>query len=85
MPENPLDGGELLSTLGSLDREWRAQQLAEGSGSRWSKIVVPTDSYQQAYSEQAAAYEQYQDFVYLLEPTNGKPEYVISFLGGAGE
>jgi len=84
IPENPLDGGELLSTLDSLDREWRAQQLAEGSDSRWTKVVIPSDT-PQPVSPQAAAYEPYQDYVYLLEPPSGKPDYVISFLGGAGE
>jgi hypothetical protein len=81
MPENPLDGGELLSTLASLDREWKAQQLAEGDDSRWSKVVLPSD---RAITSQEEAYEQMQNFVYLLEPPSGKPDVVISFLGGAG-
>lgn len=81
MPENPLDGGELLSTLASLDREWKAQQLAEGDDSRWSKVVLPSN---RAITSQEEAYEQMQNFVYLLEPPSGKPDIVISFLGGAG-
>ena len=84
MSDNPLDGGELLSTLAGLDREWRAQQLAEGSDSRWSKIVLPSDNYQQV-SKQAEAYESYQNFIYLLEPRSKKPDYVFSFTGGAGK
>lgn len=83
MSENPLDGGELMSTLAGLDREWRAQQLAEGSDSRWSKVVLPSDNY--PVSEQAAAYESYQNYVYLLEPRSKKPDYVFFFTGGAGK
>lgn len=82
MPENPLDGGELLSTLASLDREWRAQQLAEGSDSRWTKLVLP--STRRALTPEEAAYQEYQDYVYVLEPPSGKADVVISFLGGAG-
>lgn len=82
--ENPLDGGELLATLDSLDREWKLQQQAEGSTSRWTKLVLPRDEYQRV-TEQAAAYESLQDFVYLLEPPSGEPDFILSFLGGAGE
>ena len=84
MLDDPLDGGELLATLSSLEREWRAQQLAEGSESRWTKVILPTDMIQ-PISPQAASYQPLEDYVYLLEPPSGKPRYVISFLGGAGE
>lgn len=83
-PENPLEGGELLSTLASLEREWTLQQQAEGADSRWKKLLLPTDR-PPVVSRQAAAYQELQEFVYILTPPSGEPEFIIPFVGGAGE
>ena len=81
--ENPLDGGELTSALARLDQEWKIQQKAQGPASRWSKLILPREDYEQVI-EESPTFETQEDFVYLLEPPNSNPSCVICFLGGAG-
>lgn len=81
--ENPLDGGELTSALARLDQEWQIQQKAQGPASRWTKLILPREDYEEV-TEEAPTFETQEDFVYLLEPPSSNPSCVVCFLGGAG-
>jgi Protein of unknown function (DUF1350) len=86
--DNPINSGELVSTLARLDQEWKIQQSQRrGPKSRWTKILLDVDADDNADTSadepQSVLKQGQQDFVYLLEPTS-LPSCVIVFLGGAG-
>lgn len=75
---------DLTSTLALLDQQWRIQQKAQPSRSRWNKLILPSDS-TTVSSEQAPELSTREDFVYLLEPPNNSLPYcLVVFTGGAG-
>ncbi|KAI2491500.1 Protein of unknown function (DUF1350) [Fragilaria crotonensis] len=84
--ENPINSGELVSTLAKLDQQWNIQQSQPRSPkSRWTKIMLDAEDADVGAvdPQQVAVNQGQQDFVYLLEPPS-LPSCVIVFLGGAG-
>jgi hypothetical protein len=80
-------GSELTNTLARLDQQWKIQQKSKPT-SRWSKIILDRDT-QEVSEEPPETYvpplQEWQDFVYLLEPpSKSTPSCVIFFVGGAG-
>eukprot|EP00545_Synedropsis_sp_CCMP1620_P002527 CAMPEP_0119028084 /NCGR_PEP_ID=MMETSP1176-20130426/38298_1 /TAXON_ID=265551 /ORGANISM="Synedropsis recta cf, Strain CCMP1620" /LENGTH=428 /DNA_ID=CAMNT_0006984143 /DNA_START=38 /DNA_END=1324 /DNA_ORIENTATION=- len=87
---NPINNGELVSTLARMDQQWKIQQAQpRGPKSRWSKILLDKDDDEENdesmddNDDDDAPQQQSQDFVYLLEPPT-LPSCIIVFLGGAG-
>lgn len=77
--------GELVSTLAKLDQNWIIQQQAQGPKSRWTKLLLPTDTTEPMSEESPGSTTPSDDFVYLLEPPSSTiPSCLICFLGGAG-
>lgn len=85
--DNPINSGELVSTLAKLDQQWKIQQSQpRAPKSRWTKILLDVDEDDVDTSDpplQPGLNQGQQDFVYLLEPPS-LPSCVIVFLGGAG-
>ena len=83
--DNPINSGELVSTLAKLDQQWKIQQSQpRAPKSRWTKILLNVEDRDAgAVDPQAVLNQGQQDFVYLLEPPS-LPSCVVVFLGGAG-
>jgi hypothetical protein len=83
--DNPINNGELVSTLAKLDQQWKIEQAQpRGPKSRWSKILLEKEAEDDDDNEQPGIQQgPQQDFVYLLEPPT-IPSCMIVFLGGAG-
>ena len=84
---------DLTSSLARLDNQWKIQQAGKGSGSRWSKLILPNDqdekpeeigaAQEALYSFQSGAQE-VNDYVWVLDPPrNSIPSCILVFTGGA--
>jgi len=89
-----LNGGELVSALARIDKEWNEDQNDPRSEkkSRWTKLVIEKEEEDVMGSMNADGsvvmsqlLQEQQDYCYLLEPPNSSiPSCLICFVGGAG-
>lgn len=83
--DNPFEGGELVTALAKIDKEWQlAQSDRKKPNSRWTKLVLEKEEKEETEQSPNVALPVEEDFVYLLEPSSSIPSCIIVFLGGAG-